>query len=57
MDRAACQEMYGHVKSEVEEGLGYLLRMREQDPYKDFLPQMVYEASWGGKKRAPSFKP
>jgi hypothetical protein len=49
--------MYGHVKSEVEEGLGYLLRMREQDPYKDFLPRMVYEASWGGKKRAPSFKP
>lgn len=56
-DREACQELYNHVKSEVEDGMGYLLRMREQDPYKDFLPRLAYERSWGGQRQAPSFEP
>ncbi len=29
--------MYKTVKSEVEGGLAYLLRMREQDPYKELV--------------------
>ena len=56
-DRVACQELYDRVRQEVEGGLGYLLRMREQDPYKDLLPRMLYEATWGGGRRAPSFDP
>lgn len=56
-DRAACQALYGTIRAEVEGGLGYLLRMREADPYKDFLPRVAYEASWGWTRRAPSFEP
>lgn len=56
-DRQACQQLYDKVKSEVEDGMGYLLRKREQDPYKDLLPRLLYEATWGGKRRAPSFEP
>lgn len=45
------------VKSDVEGGLGYLLRKREADPYRDLLPRLAYEASWNGERQAPSFKP
>jgi hypothetical protein len=56
-DRHSCQGLYQHIKSEVEDGMGYLLRKREQDPYKDFLPRMAYEMSWGQQRQAPSFEP
>jgi hypothetical protein len=56
-DRAACSALYRKVKSEVEDGMGYLLRKRETDPYKDLLPRLLYEATWGGQRKAPSFEP
>jgi hypothetical protein len=56
-DRAACQQLYREVKGQVEGGLGYLLRRRESDPYRDLLPRLAYEASWGGQRQAPSFEP
>jgi len=56
-DREACQRVYDQTRSEVEDGFGYLLRKRMQDPYRELLPRLVYEASWGGKQQAPTFKP
>jgi hypothetical protein len=37
--------------------MGYLLRKRESDPFKGLLPRLLFEASWGGQKKAPSFEP
>ncbi|GLC37786.1 hypothetical protein PLESTM_000648100 [Pleodorina starrii] len=56
-DRAAMDELYGRVRSDVERCLGYLLRKREQDPFKELGPRLLYEASWGGRRQAPTFKP
>ncbi|KAI8467306.1 MAG: alpha/beta-hydrolase [Monoraphidium minutum] len=56
-DREACQRLYRGVKGAVEGGMGYLLRKREADPYRELLPRLAYEASWGGGRQAPSFKP
>lgn len=56
-DREACHTLYKKVKSEVEDGMGYLLRKRETDPYKNLLPRLAYEASWGFNRKAPSFEP
>ena len=53
----ATAELYQHVKSEVQAGLDYLLKKREEDPYKDLVPRLVYEASWGDSRRAPTFEP
>ena len=41
------QEVAGHIS--------WLRQRREADPYKDFLPRVAYEVSWGGKQ-APTFK-
>lgn len=56
-DRDACHSLYKRVKGEVEGGMGYLLRKRETDPYKNLLPRLAYEATWGFNKKAPSFDP
>ncbi|EFJ50068.1 hypothetical protein VOLCADRAFT_104015 [Volvox carteri f. nagariensis] len=58
-DRAACDQVYREVRSEVESGISYLLRKREQDPYRDFLRRYVYEQNlpFGPRRVAPTFKP
>ncbi|KAG2499012.1 hypothetical protein HYH03_003198 [Edaphochlamys debaryana] len=56
-DRAAVDELYGRVRGEVEGCLGYLLQKRETDPFKDLAPRLLYEAAWGGRRQAPTFKP
>lgn len=56
-DRAAMESLYGAVRQEVEDCLGYLLRKREQDPYRGLLLRLAYEAAWGGRRQAPTFKP
>ncbi|CAI5463608.1 unnamed protein product [Closterium sp. Yama58-4] len=56
-DKAAAAELYAHVKGEVQDGLRYLLRKREEDPYNVPVSRLVYEATWGGERQAPTFKP
>ncbi|CAI5457969.1 unnamed protein product [Closterium sp. Yama58-4] len=56
-DQQAAAALYAHVKGEVEAGIEYLLRKREEDPYADLGTRLVYEASWGGERQAPTFKP
>lgn len=51
------ERVYAEIKGEVEGGISYLLRKREQDPYRDFLWRTFYEASYGGKRQAPTFVP
>ncbi|GMH38045.1 hypothetical protein BSKO_05929 [Bryopsis sp. KO-2023] len=55
-DREKCNEIYKEVKAEVEGGIEYLQKKREEDPYKDYFVRSLYEATNPGK-RAPSFKP
>ncbi len=51
-----CRELYAHVKSEVEAGIEYLLDKRQQDPYGDLLPRVLYERGLGAApRRAPFF--
>ncbi|KAK9819759.1 hypothetical protein WJX72_002051 [[Myrmecia] bisecta] len=55
MDRSQADEVYRQIRSEVEGGISWLLRERERDPYKDLLPRLLYEASWGNARQAPTF--
>ena len=42
-------------QASCEDAIGWLLHERERDPYKDFLPRILYERGWGGKRQAPTF--
>lgn len=54
-DKEVVEALYQQVKSEIEAGISYLLKKREEDPYQGFVPRMLYEKAWG--KQAPTFKP
>ncbi|KAG8045438.1 hypothetical protein GUJ93_ZPchr0008g12155 [Zizania palustris] len=53
-DRKSANEVYLHIKSEVENAMSYLKRKREEDPYRSIAQRALYNASWGitnkGKK-------
>lgn len=54
-DKETVSALYQQVKSEIETGISYLLKKREEDPYQYFVPRVLYEKSWD--KQAPTFKP
>lgn len=54
-DREKCAAIYADVRAEVEGGLAYLVKKRQNDPYKDLVKRVVYEQL--SKEQAPSFDP
>ncbi|BBN03207.1 hypothetical protein MPTK1_2g21620 [Marchantia polymorpha subsp. ruderalis] len=52
-DRDAMNDLYLKVKDEVESGLDYLQQKRNADPYKEFGPRVLYEAT--NDSQAPTF--
>jgi pimeloyl-ACP methyl ester carboxylesterase/1-acyl-sn-glycerol-3-phosphate acyltransferase len=53
-DRKKCDAVYKEVKTSVEDGLAYLLKKREADPFKDFPGRFAYESLFRGRQ-APTF--
>lgn len=56
-DREAAKTVYFQVKSEVESMISYLLRKREEDPYRSIFQRSLYQAIWGSSHQIPSFDP
>ena len=54
-DPQLVASMYEAVKANVEDGIQYLLRKRNSDPFGDTGARMLWEAAAG--RQAPSFKP
>ncbi|KAI8533368.1 hypothetical protein RHMOL_Rhmol10G0003800 [Rhododendron molle] len=55
-DRERTHEMYVEVKSEVERCMAYLKEKRENDPYRNILPRLIYQATHGFDCDVPSFE-
>ncbi|XP_020186677.1 phytyl ester synthase 1, chloroplastic [Aegilops tauschii subsp. strangulata] len=56
-DRESANEVYLHIKSEVEDAMAYLQRKREEDPYRSIAQRAVYQATQGVSARVPTFEP
>jgi hypothetical protein len=56
-DRKSANEVYLHIKSEVEDALSYLKQKREEDPYRSISQRAVYQATWGVSAQVPTFEP
>ncbi|QDZ22010.1 alpha/beta fold hydrolase [Chloropicon primus] len=52
-DKDRCEEVYHEAKRRLEDGLMYLQKNRERDPYRDLIPRVLYERNTGEK--APTF--
>lgn len=55
-DRSNAQQLYLHVKSEVENCIAYLKEKRDEDPYRNFLPRLLYQTTHGFEAEVPTFK-
>ncbi|XVF13860.1 hypothetical protein REPUB_Repub09cG0005400 [Reevesia pubescens] len=55
-NREKSQELYLHVKSEVERCMAYLKEKREKDPYRNLLPRLLYQATHGFTDEVPTFE-
>lgn len=55
-DRDRAQNLYLHVKAEVESCIAYLKEKREKDPYRNIISRLVYQATHGFDKEVPTFE-
>ncbi|KAI9177731.1 hypothetical protein LWI28_018557 [Acer negundo] len=55
-DKVKCHELYLEVKSEVENCIAYLKEKRENDPYRNLLPRLIYQATHGFTSEVPTFE-
>ncbi|PPD74078.1 hypothetical protein GOBAR_DD28995 [Gossypium barbadense] len=46
-NRERAHEVYLHVKTEVEKCIAYLKEKREEDPYRNLMTRLVYQATHG----------
>ena len=49
-NKSESKAAYAQMKGEVESGIQQLLRLRKEDPYKNFLRRFAYERLSGGKQ-------
>ncbi|GJN31899.1 hypothetical protein PR202_gb20354 [Eleusine coracana subsp. coracana] len=56
-DKQAANDLYLHVKSEVESMISYLLEKRVEDNYRSLIPRMLFQAARGPNCEVPSFDP
>uniref|UniRef100_A0A6M2EXF1 Acyltransferase n=1 Tax=Populus davidiana TaxID=266767 RepID=A0A6M2EXF1_9ROSI len=56
-DREKANQLYLHIKSEVERCIAYLLKKREEDPYRSIVDRTVYRALHSPLHEVPAFDP
>ncbi|KAL9686530.1 hypothetical protein QQ045_023990 [Rhodiola kirilowii] len=55
-DKEAARELYLHVKSEVENQISYLLKKREEDPFRSVIDRSIYQALYAAPDQIPTFE-
>lgn len=56
-DKENANQMYLHVKSEVQNSIAYLLKKREEDPYRSIIDRTIYRAFYSPLPEVPAFDP
>ncbi|GKV40394.1 hypothetical protein SLEP1_g48047 [Rubroshorea leprosula] len=56
-NKETADKLYSHVKSEIEANIAYLLKKREEDPYKNIVDRTMYRAFYGSFHDIPAFDP
>ncbi|CAA7023760.1 unnamed protein product [Microthlaspi erraticum] len=56
-DKEAANRVYLEAKEDVEKSIAYLLKKREEDPYRSVLDRLSYSLTHLPENDVPSFKP
>lgn len=55
--RRNASQLYLQIKSEVERSMAYLLKKREEDPYRSVIDRTAYRALYSPLHEVPAFDP
>ncbi|KAK6137303.1 hypothetical protein DH2020_028956 [Rehmannia glutinosa] len=56
-DKIKANEFYLQIKSDVERSMAYLIKKREEDPYRHLLDRLLYRAISAPVHQVPTFDP
>uniref|UniRef100_A0A2P2PJP6 Acyltransferase-like protein At1g54570ic n=1 Tax=Rhizophora mucronata TaxID=61149 RepID=A0A2P2PJP6_RHIMU len=56
-DKESAKQLYMEIKSEVQHIIDYLLKKREEDPYRNIIDRSVYRAFHVLEPDVPAFDP
>ncbi|KAL6556436.1 hypothetical protein OROGR_005724 [Orobanche gracilis] len=56
-DKVKAKEFYLEIKTEVERCMAYLIKKREEDPYRHVLDRLLYRAVSAPVHQVPTFDP
>lgn len=56
-DKDYMQELYSQIRCDVENNMAYLLKKREEDPYRDIVERFTWLMIYGTLDQIPSFEP
>lgn len=56
-DKETAKELYSQIKSNVESSITYLLKKREEDPYRGIIDRTIYRAVYAPIDQVPTFEP
>ncbi|XP_061348422.1 phytyl ester synthase 1, chloroplastic [Gastrolobium bilobum] len=57
-DKENAKQLYLQIKSEVEGNIDYLIKKREEDPYRNLIDRKIYQAFYPPEiDHTPAFKP
>ncbi|KAI4338666.1 hypothetical protein MLD38_023695 [Melastoma candidum] len=55
-DRESASRLYSQIKTEVESCMAYLLKRREEDPYRNILDRTFYRTLYSSPDDIPAFE-
>ncbi|PIM99890.1 Diacylglycerol O-acyltransferase [Handroanthus impetiginosus] len=56
-DKEKARELYLQIKSQVETNLSYLLKKRNEDPYRNIVDRTIYRVLHAPVDQVPTFEP
>ncbi|KAK4490790.1 hypothetical protein RD792_001503 [Penstemon davidsonii] len=56
-DKESAKEFYLQIKSEVERSMAYLIKKREEDPYRNLFERLLYRVVSAPAQQIPTFDP
>lgn len=56
-DKKAANQLYLQIKSEVEQNMAFLIKKREEDPYRSVVDRTLYKAMYANSNEVPAFDP
>lgn len=56
-DKENANKLYLEIQSDIENSLAYLLKKREEDPYRSIIDRTAYRAIYSPIHEVPTFEP